>query len=515
MMRIGVDVGGTNTDAVVMRGREVVGFLKVPTTADVMSGVASALSGVIAATGISGEQVRLVVIGTTQFTNALVERRQLSRTAAVRLCLPAAACLPPAIDWPEDLRQAIDLSCHLAKGGCEFDGRPISPLDPEEIARIGREIQAKGIGAIAVTGIFSPIDPSMEHQAAVLLAKVVPGVRIACSSDIGRVSLLQRENAAILNASLLALAERTMDAFAAALRRCGLACPFFVSQNDGTLMAAEAVRRLPILTVASGPTNSMRGAAFLTGMSDAIVVDVGGTTSDIGLLRRGFPREATTTVEVGGVATNFRMPDVLSIGVGGGSRVVAEGGGVAIGPASVGYRITEEALVFGGSTLTATDVMVALGQVRLGEPQRVAHLDPALLHAAQAGIEARLGAGIERMRMAGAPLPVIGVGGGSLLLPARIAGLAVTRPAHAEVANAVGAAIAQVSGEVDEVVSMAGAEAREAALARAGASARQRALEAGAAAETLAVMEQEEVPLAYLPGQATRIRVKVVGEMRL
>ena len=114
-----------------------------------------------------------------------------------------------------------------------------------------------------------------------------------------------------------------------------------------------------MLTFASGPTNSIRGAAFLSGVSDAIVVDIGGTTSDVGALHKGFPRPATVAVEVGGVRTNFRMPDVFSFGLGGGSLVVDGPKGVTVGPRSVGYKLVTEALVFGGSTLTTTDIVVA------------------------------------------------------------------------------------------------------------------------------------------------------------
>ena len=86
-------------------------------------------------------------------------------------------------------------------------------------------------------------------------------------------------------------------------------------------MDVDFARRYPVATFASGPTNSMRGAAVLSGLDTCAVVDVGGTTSDVGVLRQGFPREATTDVSVAGIRTNFRMPDVLSIGIGGGSRV--------------------------------------------------------------------------------------------------------------------------------------------------------------------------------------------------
>src|ERR1700679_4349344 len=107
MVRIGVDVGGTNTDAVVMVGRGILAAVKVPTSSDVTTGLMQALREVQTQAAIAPKDVALVVIGTTHFTNAVVERRHLSETAVVRLCLPAAQCLQPKCDWPEDLAQAV------------------------------------------------------------------------------------------------------------------------------------------------------------------------------------------------------------------------------------------------------------------------------------------------------------------------------------------------------------------------------------------------------------------------
>ena len=145
------------------------------------------------------------------------------------------------------------------------------------------------------------------------------------------------------------MARRTIQGIQQALRSLGLNARLYMSQNDGTLMDAEFASRYPVLTIASGPTNSMRGAAFLSGVRDGIVVDVGGTSTDVGALVKGFPREAAVAIELAGVRTNFRMPDVLSIPLGGGS--VVERDPLRIGPESVGYRLPEEALVFGGPKL--------------------------------------------------------------------------------------------------------------------------------------------------------------------
>ncbi len=202
MLRIGIDVGGTNTDAVVMDGERVEAGVKVPTTGDVMSGVVEALRSVLKASGVEPAAVDVVMIGTTHFTNAVVERRNLAPTAAVRLALPATACLPPMVDWPDDLKQAIGNHVYMAKGGNEFDGRPISELDEEELKRIARDIAGKGIRSVAVTSVFSPVSAEVEKRAAAVLSAELPDAHMTLSSDIGRLGLLERENAAIMNACL-------------------------------------------------------------------------------------------------------------------------------------------------------------------------------------------------------------------------------------------------------------------------------------------------------------------------
>lgn len=514
MIRIGIDVGGTNTDAVIMDGATVIAGVKAGTTADVMTGVVNALQKVLAASGLDASAVDVVMIGTTHFTNAVVQRRDLAQTAAVRLGLPATASLPPMVDWPEDLKQTIGNHGYLAHGGNEFDGRIISPLDEAELLGIAADIKAKGINSIAITSVFSPVSSDFEKQAGEIFAKALPGAHITLSSEIGRIGLLERENAAIMNACLRDLSAHVIEAFRKAITETGIKGRFYLTQNDGTLMDAAFAEKFPVLTFASGPTNSMRGAAFLSGVADAIVVDIGGTTSDVGSLHKGFPRQATVAVEVGGVRTNFRMPDVFSIGLGGGSHVVETEKGITVGPTSVGYRIVTEALIFGGSTLTTSDVIVAAGRAELGDPAKVAHLTPDFIARTQDKIISMLEDCVERSRLSPDPLPVIVVGGGSILVDGPIGGLEVIKPNHFAVANAVGAAIAQVSGEVDRVYSLAEI-GRDEALNDAKQRATDAAVAAGALRETVAIVDVEDVPLAYLPGNATRVRVKAVGELHV
>jgi N-methylhydantoinase A/oxoprolinase/acetone carboxylase beta subunit len=510
-MRIGIDVGGTNTDAVLMAGQSVVASFKTPTTPDVESGVVKVLETVLADGGADPSSIEAVMIGTTHFTNAVIERRRLLEVAAIRLGLPATRSLPPLTDWPQDLAGVLGRHSYMVAGGHEFDGRLIAPLDEKALVEAVREIKAKGLKSAAITSVFSPVNSEMELRAQEILLNEIPDINVTSSHEIGRIGFLERENAAIMNASLVALADRVVASFRAALKRMRIEAPFFISQNDGTLMTPEFVARFPVLTFASGPTNSMRGAARLAGEGDAMVVDIGGTTSDVGMLMHGFPRESAVSVDIGGVRTNFRMPDVLAIGLGGGSIVRDDG--ARIGPDSVGYELTEKALVFGGDVLTTTDIVVAAGLADIGDRSKVAHLPASTVETALTRIHDMADEAVDRMKTSAEPMPVILVGGGSVLIHRDLPSAArLIRPEHASVANAIGAAIAQVGGEIDRVYSLEG-KSRDAVLASAKAEAIQRTLEAGAAEKTIKIIDIEEVPLAYLPGSASRIRVKAVGDL--
>jgi N-methylhydantoinase A/oxoprolinase/acetone carboxylase beta subunit len=512
-LRIGIDVGGTNTDAVLMDDLRVISKIKTPTTEDVTGGITAALKHVLESSGTATGAIAAVMIGTTHFTNAVVERRRLKSTATIRLGLPATAALPPMVDWPEDLKEVINGGAYLVHGGYEFDGREISAFDAAEIRGVAEKIAADGVTAVAISSVFSPVNPDMEERAAEIVLATVPGATVTRSSEIGRIGLLERENAAIVNSCLRSLATDTVAAFRRAIAEMGITAPLFLTQNDGTLMNADFAEQYPVLTFASGPTNSMRGAAFLSGLKDAMVVDVGGTTSDVGALTHGFPREASVAVDIGGVRTNFRMPDTFSFGLGGGTLVLQDP--LKIGPQSVGFRITQKALVFGGDTLTTTDIAVAAGIAEIGDPSLVKHLDKSLVEAALARIHEMSEAAVDRMKTSAEAVPVIVVGGGSILIHKKLAGASeMIKPDHFEAANAVGAAIAQISGEVDRVYSLSGLS-RDQALDHAKQEASDKAIEAGADPNSIQIVDVEDVPLAYLPGNATRIRVKAVGDLNL
>lgn len=239
MRRIGIDVGGTNTDAVLIDGTRIIASLKTATTEDVTSGVTRALSQLIERAGDAARSAQIVIIGTTHFVNAVVERRHLKRVAVIRLCLPASSSVMPFIDWPDDLRQLVKGSVDLLPGGFEIDGQEISALDEAAVRQTAVRIRDAGLNDVAISCVFSPLRDDHELRAAEIVRSVMPQCRMTLSKDLGRIGLLERENVTILNSALADLAQRTTRAFRSAIRDSGLTARLYLTQNDGTVMSAE------------------------------------------------------------------------------------------------------------------------------------------------------------------------------------------------------------------------------------------------------------------------------------
>ncbi|MCP4987896.1 MAG: hydantoinase/oxoprolinase family protein [Colwellia sp.] len=520
-MRIGVDVGGTNTDAALMNGDHVLASCKQPTTQNVSDGIIKAVKRVLSDSGIKPSQIQCVMIGTTHFTNAFVERKKLLNVGIVRICLPAAQGIPPLLDWPEDILNEIGNHRYIIQGGYQFDGRQNSPLDEQKVIECAKELKAKGIKTVAITGLFSTINGEMELRAEELIRQEMGDVSISLSHKVGRSGILERENATIMNACLADLSSHVVNAFRDALDQLSIKAPFFISQNDGTLMTAEYVEKYPVLTFASGPTNSMRGAAYLSGLKEALVADIGGTTTDIGMLTNGFPRESSVTVDIGGVRTNFRMPDILALGLGGGTIISPnensfdKASQLTIGPQSVGYQLLQKSKVFGGDVLTTTDIAVAAGYADIGDKTKVKGISGDLVKQAVNKMHEIVDEGVDRMKTSADEIPLILVGGGSVLVNRAIEGVSeVIVPEHADVANAIGASIAQVAGEIDTVISY-DKVGRDNAIEQAKSEAIEQAISLGAIEKSIVFLDIEETPLAYAPDGAVRLRVKVAGDLNI
>jgi N-methylhydantoinase A/oxoprolinase/acetone carboxylase beta subunit len=308
----------------------------------------------------------------------------------------------------------------MLEGGHDYDGRPIVPFDEIGMSRAARRIRNLGIRSVAVAAVFSPLDPSCEERARAILAEECPDAAVTLSRDLGRIGLLERENAALLSAALVELARVTVAGFTVAITASGISAQLYLTQNDGTLMSADVAASLPVMSFASGATNSMRGAAFSVKASrrdgDRCRWHLNGfwaaasRLSARGQLGRLDERRAHTVSHAGYIV------DWL----GGGS--VIEPDPLAVGPQSVGYRLTRDALAFGGQTMTATDVAVAAGLVEIGNPSAVAALPRDLARAVLEETRRKIENLVDQMNTEATYLPLIAVGGAAFLVPDWVAG---------------------------------------------------------------------------------------------
>ncbi|MGC8544115.1 MAG: hydantoinase/oxoprolinase family protein, partial [Vulcanisaeta sp.] len=458
--------------------------------------------------------------GTTHIINAIVQRRGLGRVGVIRVGLPATEAIEPMLDWPVDLRDSVNAGSVMVKGGHDYTGEPITTFDENSVRRALEVFRDKKVEAVAVTSVWSVVNPEHELKVRDIAKEIIPDVPVVLSHEISSIGLLERENATILNAATIKVMINAINALKNALTEMGLEhARMFFAQNDGTTASAEYIVRFPIFTVVAPISNSIRGAYVLTGIPNAIVADTGGTTTNIGALVNGYPREALE-VEIGGVRTNIRAPDVIAIGLAGGSIVEVKDGNVKVGPVSVGYRLIYEGIAWGGNTITATDIALAKGVMRIDDPRCNLELARSkipswLVERAYAKMVEMLEDALDKIKIRPEPETVILVGGGSAMWPKGLKNAKeVIRPRHAQYANAVGAATALIGATVEKAYSYEQVP-RDKAIQDASEEAKKRAIEAGADSSSIEIAEIEEIAMPYLPGNAVKIRVKAVGKLRL
>jgi N-methylhydantoinase A/oxoprolinase/acetone carboxylase beta subunit len=527
-LRVGFDVGGTFTDGVVVRGSDVVAKTKTLTTEDVTTGIINALEKLLSDPGVDARSIGMVSLGTTHTTNAIIERRGLNNVGVFRLALPATTAIPPLTGWPEDLKNAIGgiQNVHLIHGGSEYDGRDIVPLDEKAVAEACRAMKGR-IDSVAITGVFSPMKPDHEERvAAIVQEELGDEVHVSMSHRIASISILERENSTILNASVITCMRRAVGAVRAAMKEKSVDAPLFIVQNDGSVMTADYAVDYPIFTVASGPAASVRGAVFLSGIEDGAVVDVGGTSTDVAYIVKGFPRESSITVNIGGVKTNIRCPDLLSIALGGGTIVKTKGGKVTdLGPESVGYNLVRMGKSYGGPLLTVHDVAVGTGRLAskldifdtdyVTHPDKVKAVPREVMEEARLQVKETVETAIDQMKTAAGKVPAIFIGGGALVVPVDLDGVTeVLTPLHFEVGGAIGTTIAEIGAYAEGVVDLE-TEDRDEAIDFVTEKAKDNAESAGALRESVTVVDIEEVPFAYMPGKREKIRIRVKGKARI
>jgi len=204
--RLGIDVGGTNTDAVIMDNTDrVIAKAKVPCTPDITGGIIAAIDTVLRSPAVEPQRITHVMLGTTHATNAVLERKKLRRMAVIRLGGPATYSIRPMFEWPPDLADAVSVGATIVDGGIEFDGRDLSPLDIDAIARFLGRVGDAAEG-VAITSVFAPVSPRHELLAAEIVKHELGDVHVSLSHEIGSIGLLERENATILNGALAGVA---------------------------------------------------------------------------------------------------------------------------------------------------------------------------------------------------------------------------------------------------------------------------------------------------------------------
>ena len=526
-LRVGFDVGGTFTDGVLMSGKNVLAKTKAITTGDVTTGIVNALDQLLKSTMADKSRIEMVSLGTTHTTNAIIERRNLNKVGIIRLGAPATTAIPPLTGWPEDLKEAISgpQNVFILRGGSEYDGRDIVPLDEKAIAAACRKMKGK-ITSLAIIGVFSPIITDHEDRAARIAREILGDeVHITLSNRIASISILERENSTILNASVIGVMRQAVNSLRTAVKDRGINTRLFIVQNDGSVMSADYAVDYPIFTMASGPAASVRGAVYLSGIDNGVVVDIGGTSTDVAYIVNGFPRESSITVTIGGVKTNIRCPDLLSIALGGGTIIKQKDGRVcALGPESVGYNLVRLAKSFGGPLLTVHDLAVANGtlQERLDvfdtdfvvDLEKVKQVPEAVIRQGETMVRQTLEAAIDKMKTTAELVPAIFIGGGALVVPRKgIGGISeIVLPEHFEVGGAIGTTIAEIGAFAEGVFDLE-QDDRDESIARTIEQAKDNAELSGAVRSTVEVIDIEEIPFTYMPGKREKVRVRVKGSI--
>ncbi|MGB4549725.1 MAG: hydantoinase/oxoprolinase family protein [Syntrophales bacterium] len=461
-MILGIDVGGTHTDAVLFDRLQVRKKSKVATRPE---NLVESLLGVAAGI-LRGEDLRAldrIVFSTTISTNAIVQGR-IDRVGLAIACGPG---LPPTL-------LTIDDESHPVSGYINHRGVEAAPVDEVEIRKLGNHFRERGIRHLGVVGKFSTRNPSQEIRIRDLLMNDFRHVSLGHRMS-GNLNFPRRIATTFLNAAVW----ETHSAFVREVfrfrKRLGLDTPVHILKADGGTFEIGYSVEFPVYTILSGPAASIMGILSLTRCNgDAVAVDVGGTTTDIALFSGGVPLLEPLGVTIGGRRTLIRGLRTRSIGTGGDSRVRFTGGELLIGPERDG-----PAAAFGGRHPTPTDAMIVLGLTNIGDPRRAAGAVGELARSMNVppreaaerifeGTCRQIASSVKDMidEINNKPVYTIHemlegkkikpeklyiVGGPAEPMAERlgeILGLSTVIPPHAEVANAVGAALARNTTEV-------------------------------------------------------------------
>jgi N-methylhydantoinase A/oxoprolinase/acetone carboxylase beta subunit len=338
MIALGVDTGGTYTDAVLVdqaSGRVMAGAKALTTYHDLSIGIGEAMAAVFDGQAVSPADVSLVGLSTTLATNAIVEGR------GAPVCLMLIGYDPELIRQYGFERDLVTQDVVYLRGGHDVEGNEVEPLD-EPAAREAILARRDRVEAFAVSGYFGVRNPAHELQMRGLIEELTASVNsgplpVTCGHELTtRLNSVRRATTAALNARLIPLLQELIATVHRTLEAVGVVAPLMIVKGDGSLVRAEWAMKRPIETILSGPAASVVGAWHLAGRRDVWVVDVGGTTTDIAVLREGRPRLNPEGAQVGRWRTMVEAVDAHTVGLGGDSLVCLDSEGrLAIGPRRV------------------------------------------------------------------------------------------------------------------------------------------------------------------------------------
>ena len=461
-MIVGLDVGGTHTDVVVLQGREIVS--KVKSLTDENNLLQTVCFGVFdAIRGMDPQAIQRVVVSTTLATNAIIQ----GKTEPVGILVASGPGVNP---------HAFTIGDHyyVVGGAIDHRGQEIAPINDEEVLEVARKLKSENVRNLALVSKFSIRNPSHELKMRDLLADNFETVTLGHQVS-GQLNFARRIATAYLNGAVARISGEFYQAVHGCMEQEGIKIPLEILKADGGTMAQASSAQYAVETILSGPAASVMGTlAFTDPDKEEVVLDIGGTTTDIAIVVNGAPLLKPLGIRMGGYNTLVRALRTVSIGVGGDSWVRLENGDLKVGPERKG-----RALAYGGPELTPTDALVTLDTVRGGQKQRAIEGIHRLAEQLGKGVEETAKAIVEKscsliMEAVNAlvervnqqpvytihellegrtiqPSGIIVIGG-----PAKeiapwlqaVSGWQTRVPSEYEVANAIGAAIARTTCEV-------------------------------------------------------------------
>lgn len=349
-MIIGLDVGGTHTDAILLGTEGVVRTVKISTDPDALfETILQALEQTVS--GIDPKSITRAVLSTTLATNMVVQQQ-----------LPPSGMIVTAGPGIDPKHYRTNEHYYTVPGALDHRGREIEPLGKQQVQAIGEDLKRLGIRCAGVVSKFSVRNPIHENAMAELLAPYVQHVfkGHACS---GSLNFPRRVATTYLNASVYPVHKAFFEAVEQSLSQRGFTVPIRILKPDGGNMKFGASLDHPAQTILSGPSASVMGAlAYAPKEGTSLVLDIGGTTTDMAVLIDSVPLLAPLGIEIASYKTLIRALQTQSIGIGGDSAVRINGGNLSIGPDRMG-----KAMAYGGPAPTPTDAFCVLGMAREGD----------------------------------------------------------------------------------------------------------------------------------------------------